>query len=123
MESGEESKTGFSAILFAFGAAHFIYIDITASMVPVWLPAHRFWAIVTGAAHILAGLSLLSGIWTRLATRLLAVMFVSFALLVNLPAALSAGVAHQVLELCFAAALTASAVIMAADRPIHRLPQ
>jgi uncharacterized membrane protein len=114
---------GFAICLFAFGAAHFIYADITASMVPSFLPAHHFFALFTGAAHIAAGLSLATGILTKWATRLLAIMFASFALLVNLPAALAKGELGPVaLDLCFAAALTASAVILAATHGDRTAP-
>jgi uncharacterized membrane protein len=83
-------------------------------MVPSWLPAHHFWAYFTGAAHIAAGISLLTRVWTYWATRLLAVMFASFSLLVNLPMTLAkGGLGPSTLDLCFAAALTASAIIMA----------
>ena len=45
------------------------------------------------------------------------VFITSFTLLVNLPIALAKdGLGHVWLDLCFAAALTASAMIMAADR-------
>jgi uncharacterized membrane protein YphA (DoxX/SURF4 family) len=72
--------------LLVFGVAHFVYLDFTASMVPAWLPGgQRFWAILTGVAHLLAGLALLSGIQARLAAILLTVMFASFSLLVHLP--------------------------------------
>jgi uncharacterized membrane protein YphA (DoxX/SURF4 family) len=72
--------------LLMFGLAHFLYLDFTASMVPAWLPGgQRFWAILTGAAHLLAGAALLSGIKARLAAILLTVMFASFSVLVHLP--------------------------------------
>lgn len=111
----------YALCLFSFGAAHFIYVQITASMVPSWLPAPIFWACFTGAAHIAAGVSLITGLWTRLATRLLAVMLGSFAVLVNLPIALAkGGWSPTTIDLCFAAALTASAIMMAAGRPKGR---
>ncbi|MFL6604268.1 MAG: DoxX family membrane protein [Steroidobacteraceae bacterium] len=72
--------------LLIFGLAHFLYLDFTASMVPAWLPGgQRFWASLTGVAHLLAGLALLSGIQARLAAILLTVMFASFSPLVHLP--------------------------------------
>jgi hypothetical protein len=107
-------EIGYAVCLFAFGAAHFIYAGITASMVPSWLPAHLFWAYATGTAHVAAGISIATRIWTYWAARLLAVMFASFALLVNPPVALAnGGLGPTTLDLCFAAALTASAMIMA----------
>jgi uncharacterized membrane protein YphA (DoxX/SURF4 family) len=72
--------------LLMFGLAHFLYLDFTASFVPAWLPGGRkFWAVVTGAAHLAAGIALLSGIKSRLAASLLTVMFATFSVLVHLP--------------------------------------
>jgi uncharacterized membrane protein YphA (DoxX/SURF4 family) len=72
--------------LLMFGLAHFLYLDFTASMVPAWLPGgQKFWAVLTGAAHLAAGVALLSGIKARLAANLLTVMFASFSVLVHLP--------------------------------------
>ena len=79
-------RLAFGLCLVAFGAAHFLYVTETAAMVPAWLPpGQRIWALATGAAHLLAGLALLSGIKALLAARLLTAMFVGFGLLVWLP--------------------------------------
>jgi len=76
----------FGLCLVVFGVAHFLYVTETAAMVPAWLPpGPRIWALATGAAHLLAGLALLSGIRALLAARLLTAMFVGFGLLVWLP--------------------------------------
>lgn len=75
---------GLCALLF--GAAHFVYLNLTAPLVPRWLPPGQdFWAFATGAAHVAAGLALLSGIQARLAAILLTVMFAAFTPLVHLP--------------------------------------
>jgi uncharacterized membrane protein YphA (DoxX/SURF4 family) len=72
--------------LLMFGVAHFLYLGFTASMVPAWLPGGQtFWAIFTGAAHIAAGIALLTGFKARLAAILLTVMFAVFGVLVHLP--------------------------------------
>jgi uncharacterized membrane protein YphA (DoxX/SURF4 family) len=81
--------------LLMFGLAHFLYLGFTASMVPAWLPGgQRFWAILTGVAHIAAGIALLSGIKARLAANLLTVMFASFSVLVHLPTLIAAPHSH-----------------------------
>jgi uncharacterized membrane protein YphA (DoxX/SURF4 family) len=86
----------FGLSLVAFGAAHFLYVTETAAMVPAWLPpGQRVWALATGAAHLLAGLALLSGIRALLAARLLTAMFVGFGLLVWLPQLFSAPHEHM----------------------------
>jgi uncharacterized membrane protein YphA (DoxX/SURF4 family) len=87
----------FGLCLVIFGIAHFCYVTETAAMVPAWLPpGPRFWALATGAAHLLAGLALLTGIRARLAARLVTAMFVGFALLVWLPQLFSTPHEHMI---------------------------
>ena len=72
--------------LLMFGLAHFLYLDFTASMVPAWLPGgQKFWAAVTGAGHLAAGIAFLTGVKARLAAIALTVMFAVFGALVHLP--------------------------------------
>jgi uncharacterized membrane protein YphA (DoxX/SURF4 family) len=81
----------FGLCLLAFGAAHFAYAPETAAMVPHYLPpSQTFWVYVTGAAHVAAGLAILSGIQARLASILLTAMFASFTVLVHAPILLAA---------------------------------
>jgi uncharacterized membrane protein YphA (DoxX/SURF4 family) len=68
-----------------FGLSHLVYADFTSSMVPAWLPARLFWAYFTGCAHIAAGVAIGSGVLSRLAATMLAVMMASFVLLVHIP--------------------------------------
>ena len=65
---------------------HRTALSQTAEMVPRWLPPdQRFWAIVTGACHLLAAAALLTGIRAQLAARLLTVMLLGFGALVWAP--------------------------------------
>jgi uncharacterized membrane protein len=75
----------FGASCVVFGLAHFAYADFTAHMVPAWLPARRELAYVTGAAHVAAGLGLVSALLDRLAATLEAIMLSAFVLLVHVP--------------------------------------
>ena len=69
-----------------FGAAHFKYAQFTAAMVPTWIPPNQiFWAYATGLAHLVAGLSLLSGIRAPWGATLLSVMMAMFVILVHVP--------------------------------------
>jgi uncharacterized membrane protein YphA (DoxX/SURF4 family) len=79
------ARLTFGACLLVFGACHFVYDDFSAGMIPAWLPAPLFWVYLTGAGHVAAGLSFLSGIATRLASTLLVAMFACFALLLHVP--------------------------------------
>jgi uncharacterized membrane protein len=75
-----------------FGLSHFVYADFASAMVPAFLPAKLFWTYFTGAAHIAAGLAILSGVLARIAIRLLALMTASFVLLIHIPAVFRAPV-------------------------------
>jgi uncharacterized membrane protein YphA (DoxX/SURF4 family) len=79
---------GICALLF--GGAHFFYMNLTAPLVPKWLPpTQAFWAYATGLGHIAAGIAILTGVQARLAAILLTAMYVSFTLLVHTPMVLA----------------------------------
>jgi uncharacterized membrane protein YphA (DoxX/SURF4 family) len=79
-------RLAFGACALLFGGAHFFYMNLTAPLVPTWLPpSQEFWGYATGVAHIAAGLAILSGVQARLAAVLLTVMFAAFTPLVHLP--------------------------------------
>ena len=81
----------FGLCLLVFGASHFVYAQLTASLVPAWLPPDQMvWTYLTGVAQIAACAALLSGIQARLAALMLAAMYVAFALLVHTPLILGA---------------------------------
>ena len=66
------------------------YLGPTASLVPKWLPpSQRFWALTTTVLFTLAVVALLTNRMAILATRLLAMMLLIFALLVWVPLLLS----------------------------------
>src|SRR6185369_10034821 len=76
----------FGVCALVFGGAHFVYMNLTAPLVPKWLPpSQEFWGYATGVAHIAGGLALLSGLRARLAAILLAVMYGSWTPIVHLP--------------------------------------
>lgn len=75
----------FGVSLPVFAAAHFIYAEFVATIVPAWIPARLFWTWFTGAAHLAAGLAVLTGIQARLATLLAGAMYGSWALILHVP--------------------------------------
>jgi uncharacterized membrane protein len=79
-------RIAFGVCAVLFGGAHFIYMDMTAPLVPHWLPpSQEFWGYATGVAHIAAGIAILTGIQARLAAILLTIMYASFTPLVHIP--------------------------------------
>ena len=94
-----------------FGAVHFHYADGTASFVPAWIPPSQlFWAYLTGAGYVAAGLALLSGVQARLAATLTAVMMACFVTLLHLPRVIDAPGLHvEWIMLAISSTLTGAA--------------
>ena len=80
------AQRAFGVCALVFGAAHFEFMNHTASLVPKWLPpSQEFWAGATGLCHIAAGIAILTGVQARLAAILLTIMFALFTPLVHVP--------------------------------------
>ncbi len=74
----------FGVCVLIWGGAHFVYMNMTAPLVPKWLPPNQvFWGYVTGVCFIAAGLSILTRVKARIAATLLTVMIACFGLLAN----------------------------------------
>lgn len=72
--------------VMSFAVSQFIYLRVTASLVPKWIPPGQvFWAIATTVAFALAAIALITNRLTLLASRLLTAMLLGFNLLVWLP--------------------------------------
>jgi len=73
------------AALPMIGLSHFVYHDLTASLVPKWLGFPLGWTYLTGAASIAAAAGMLFAVFARLAASLEAAMLWIFTLLVWVP--------------------------------------
>jgi uncharacterized membrane protein len=76
----------YAAPLAAFGTEHFTLTEAIASIVPTWIPWHRFWAYFVGACFIAAALSMVTRIRARLAASFVALTFFLFVVLMDAPA-------------------------------------
>jgi uncharacterized membrane protein len=79
------ARVFYGLAMLAFGFSHFFYLELTAPLIPVWIPGHVFWAYFTGTAYLAAGVAILIGVSARLAALLSALQMASFLLLVWLP--------------------------------------
>jgi uncharacterized membrane protein len=82
---GRVGQIVFAASLVVFGVQHFIYARFVATLVPSWIPAKLFWAYFVGAAFVAVAASILARRITRLATALLAAMFLLWFFILHLP--------------------------------------
>jgi uncharacterized membrane protein len=106
----------FGLALIPLGLAHFIYLQLTAPLVPTWLPYHTAWAYFTGAAQIAAGCAVLVGILARLAATLEAAMLTAFTFLVWIPPIIATPRNHGLWsEITASWAISAAAWLVAAS--------
>jgi len=89
-------QLAFGVCAVLFGGAHFFYMNLTAPLVPKWLPpTQEFWGYATGVAHIAAGVAILTGVQARIAAMLLTVMYAAFTPLVHLPMLMADRASHM----------------------------
>lgn len=111
----------FALSLPAFGLSHFLFVNMTAPLIPAWLPFHLALAYLTGAAHIAAGLAILFGVLPRLAATLEAAMMSLFTVIIWVPMIVAGTASHgNWAEICISTALSGAAWLVAgslSERP------
>lgn len=70
--------------MVVFGLFHFMNANSMGGMVPSFIPGGVIWVYLTGAALIAAAVAIIIGKKAKLATQLLGLMLLLFALLVHL---------------------------------------
>jgi uncharacterized membrane protein YphA (DoxX/SURF4 family) len=102
--------------LIAFGFSHFAYLELTAPLVPAWLPASVLWAYLTGGIYLVTGILLVSGFAARLGATLAAVQIALITLLVWGPMVLQGNLtAFHWQETVVSWTLMAAALVIAAS--------
>jgi uncharacterized membrane protein YphA (DoxX/SURF4 family)/ketosteroid isomerase-like protein len=87
------TRTGrwvFALPMLVFGWQHFEYAQFIATLIPAWIPGHRFWVYFTAVGFILAGLAILAETGGRLAAFWLGIMFLLWTVLLLAPRVASA---------------------------------
>jgi putative oxidoreductase len=75
----------FGLIIGMFGVFHFMNAEGMSAMIPVFMPGDAMmWVYITGAFLLLAAISIITGKQKTLASYLLAVMLLIFALTIHL---------------------------------------
>ena len=110
------AKYLFAVWIIPVGLSHFFYPKETIELIPAWLPAHLFWAYLTGAGHIAAGLGVLFSVVPRVAVYAEAGMLSVITLLVWVPAVLAQpGVRRPLTAFWISWAITAAVWVLAQE--------
>ncbi len=71
--------------LVGLAVLHVLFHAFVATMVPSWYPLNSIWPYVTAVGFFAGGIAYLAGVQIRLASVLLAVMFLVFAVTLHVP--------------------------------------
>ncbi len=104
----------FAAFLILCGILHFIYVEFVETLVPNWVPGHRFITYFTGVALIAGGLGICLQITKRLAASLTAIMIFLWVILLHIPRAFAdLHNSNEMTAVFEALAMTAIAILIA----------
>jgi len=79
----------FSFSLIVFAILHFKYAEFIATLIPAWIPARVFLALLIGIGFLSSAVSIVIQRFTRVATVTLGTMFLSWVFILHLPRALA----------------------------------
>jgi uncharacterized membrane protein len=99
----------FGMTLIPIGLSHMFYMNLTAPLIPSYIPFHVPLGYATGAFHIAAGLGILFGVLPLLAATLETVMVGLFTLLIWVPTVLGTPKPFDWTEFCASLAITGAA--------------
>lgn len=93
-EHGVDKIMPFGRLFFAipmgvFATEHFTATKDIAALVPRWIPGHTFWVYAVGLGFLCAGLSMAVRVQARLAAALVAMTFLIFVCVMDIPSALA----------------------------------
>lgn len=112
----------FALALPMIGLSHFFYAKETVAFIPTWIPAHYFWAYLTGAASIATSLAVLSGICSRLAATLEAAMLSVITLMVWLPGVFNAPGNDSITPFLMSSAIACGAWALSGSYAVAKAP-
>jgi uncharacterized membrane protein YphA (DoxX/SURF4 family) len=81
----------FAAPFFIFGIFHIMGGDKMAGMVPSFLPGGVFWIYLSGLGFILASISIIIQVQTKIACLLLAGVLLIFVFAIHIPGIIAGG--------------------------------
>ena len=108
------ARVFYALALIAFGLSHFVYLNMTAPLVPAWLGWSVGWAYLTGCTYLAAGAAVLLGVYARLAATLSAIQIGLITILVWGPLVAAGELsAFRWQETIFSCGMTAGAWVLA----------
>ena len=122
LRAGMIGRIAAGIALLVFGALHFVYSELVATIVPAWYPQRLFLTYVVGVAFCAAGLSVLSCVKMQLATTMLGIMFAIMVVTLHIPRALTTGGQNEWTSLVIAIAMCGGAWVLAGERPREAVP-
>ena len=108
----------FPVPFIVFGLFHFMNTEALAGYVPEYFPAPTIFVYLAGIGLIGAGISMYLGRYDKLATTLLSIMLLLFALTIHLKGAMAGDAGNFLKDLGLAAASMIYATHVAKDRSI-----